>query len=203
MTLIVQHNGVLQFTADRLQMADSKTDTAAASPITYNFLDDAPPPPPQGRLTHANVKYISHVISTALNVDVTLFKDLAGRQNAADPILDYPHFSSTFELSIPANNYLAMQLTPNGAGSTHMIKCPVYGSGEPMEFSLSHNPGDFNPLSCIAYKTNVHYDDTPIFYYRNFLPDTAFYHYVANGQPVYINARPMTGHATLLRIASQ
>lgn len=193
MTIIVQRNGAQQFTADNVQITGQ----------TFNFTDNTPPPPPQGRLLRANVRYITHAPSMASNVDMTMWKNMAGRIDATSPIQDYPHFSSTFEFTLPANNYLGAVLVANGVMSTHAIKCPVYGAGSPLRVSISLQPGDFNPLTVLKMKENVIYDDQPIFYYRNG-PGTPFYVGITNGVPVYINVQAMDPtRQTNVRFASQ
>jgi len=191
MTLIVNKNGILQFTADTVAVAGS----------TYNFATNAPPPPPAGQLLTAQIRYLHGTIAN--NVDVTQFKNMAGRIDATVPIQDYPHFTSYFDFTLPAQKYLAAKIVANGPQSTHTIKCPIYGVGNPLRVSISLAPGDFNPNTVLKMKENVVYDDNFIFLYRNG-PGNDFYVGISNGVPVYINVQAMDPtHVTNVRFATQ
>lgn len=196
MTLRVLHNSQLVFTADTLSVSGSD----------YRFNDNAPPPPPSGRLTSALVTWVTHDSFTQV-VDLTQYKNVAGVISRGQVPVDWPYISGPlFKFQCPAGQYASFQINVPPTGmptTTHMLKNPIYQNGASLKVSISHTPGDFNPATALKVVSNVVDDDRPAIWFRNGAPTGSFVG-LTPGQTYYLNVVPMDNTRTqLIALATQ
>ena len=172
--LIVQHNGIQQFAADAVNVAGN----------VYNFSDNAPPPPPVGRLTRTNVNFPP--ASNSASRDMTQFDDIWGHATYNDAERPWPganvsnarwlmqrgmYVSAGF--IIPANTPITRQGYFKGVSN--------FG-GPVLLFSVSPNVGDFSQAFVMEQ------DDGSIWRWR-LQNGTAFYHLLPRSTQLYVNIK--------------
>lgn len=179
---IVKRNGVLQFSSDNWSLAGN----------VWNFTDDAPPPPPVGRLTTAVVTWMTHD-PFASATDLTQYKNVAGVIAVRQTPIDWPYLQTQFKWTTPATKYTAFQINVPAAGAPiteHYAKGASYSGSAPMKLSLSATPGDFNPATALAVMEGVTPENGRRLWFKNG-PAVGLKVGLGFGGTYYLNVVPM------------
>jgi hypothetical protein len=169
-SVLVDNGAVANYCSDETGVHVNPDGSGYLTGASIGSCTTTPPPPPPNFIQQIRASiFYRPAGGTSVNADVTFLKNIIGRINATQQVVEWPYVTgSTPSFTLVRNNVIAAKINipTNAAAVMHTLKNVSYFSSPGVTVAVSTIPGDFNSSQAACVKHNAPNNDAPMLYLR-------------------------------------